>query len=510
MDHVASEATRRLITRLAIASIVPVGMLVVAMAMKPMWRDEFWSLYFSEPRFSLGELLADRMRYETHPPLYFTFLRMWREFGDSDTWIRALALPFLAVGFLGAWQLGRGRKELALFLLMCIGSYWVIYYVTEARPYTLLFMLCAWLTLIYARMLEDRPLSPIWYGLFVLVGAAASLSHYFGALWVGCAGLATGIAMLMRGRPGALFAIGVASIMAVAPLVYWLVISYPMLGERGGNPPPDSEEWMTFLNQLQRGLTVKLLGSNLALTCLFFAGVAALWRRKDTLDRVILWSTLLFIALSAALDLFYSPMIKERSFTPMIPALILLMSRAVLSVDPERKWAKRFMVAAPIVAAVSPFLFVPEYFKDREKLGEFRALMAREGEACSGATIPAFMRERWNDDAYQREVIDRQLRQALPEGVAPPRVISAARATGPVEPHPGCRVRAFALTMKPGGAEESTDARAALMRIGIDVAQLEELRFGKGRTLLWVEGERPLAPNGPAQAPTEAPAAEPQ
>lgn len=481
-----SEPLRRFVVRMAWASLVPIGMLLLAMALKPMWRDEFWSFYFSEPRFSMFELWGDRMRYESHPPLYFTLLRLWRGIADTELWIRALAVPIVLVGALGAYLIGRGRREIGLYLLVCVGSYWLIYFATEARPYLLLFMLSAWLTLIAAKLLDNPNASPLWYLLWIVVGAAIGLTHYPAAVWLGCIGLAVGIGFLAQRRPGAFFAIGIASAIALAPVLYWLLaLSVPLIGHGGGLGAPGADQWQSFLTQFSRGLTVKLLGSNLAITCLVFAGIVALWRSKSVLDRVIVGSALLFVAATAALDLFYAPMMRERSFMAMIPSLLLLMTRAVLSVDPERPWARRFLVAAPIVAAISPFLFIPEYFKDREKLGELRAYVASEAGDCAGSPVVAFMRGSWGHDIYPREVIDRQMRMAVPG--RQPLILAPREVTGALSHNPGCRLRGIALTLRPGYREHHDAALAALREAGLDPNRLEELRFGKGRNMLWVE-----------------------
>lgn len=58
-----------------------------------------------------------------------------------------------------------------------------------------------------------------------------------------------------------------------------------------------------------------------------------------------------------------------------------------------------------------------------------RALIGAEAPACAGSPVLAYMRERWNDDTFQREVIERQLRQATPTGVAPVRIVSATDPT---------------------------------------------------------------------------------
>ncbi len=497
-----SEALRRFLKRMAWATIVPVGMMIVAMVLKPMWRDEFWSLYFSEPRFGLMELINGRMHWETHPPLYFIFLTVWRDVMDNAVWIRMLALPFLIVGVIGAYLLGRGRRELALFLMLCAGSYWVIYFATEARPYTLLFVVSAWSTLVIVKLM-DRQASPFWFVLWAITGALVGMTHFFGALWVGCTGLAAGIGFLAQRRYTAFVAIGVASILAILPLAYWLYVSMPMLGERGGNAAPPPDEWQRFMTQLMRGLTVKLLGSNLAITCAAFAGVGALLRKRTALDLVLLGGAFLFVLLSAGLDIFWSPMIKERAFLPMIPALIFVMARAVLSVDADRPWARRFLVAAPVMAVISPFLFIPEYFKDREKLLDLHAYLRTEVGDCAGSPVVAYMRERWGENTFMREVIDREMRLALPG--REPHVYAPEDVTGTLTPNPSCRLRAIALLMLPGESDDRpqgrTEAREALRRAGVDPETLQEVRFGKGRNVLWITPATPESPPAPASAP---------
>lgn len=495
------EQMQRFIRRMAWATLVPVGMMIAALVLKPMWRDEFWSLYFSEPRFGLMELINGRMHWETHPPLYFIFLTVWRDIMDNAVWIRMLALPFLAVGVIGAYLLGRGRRELALFLMLCAGSYWVIYFATEARPYTLLFVVSAWSTLVIVKLM-DREASPLWFALWAITGALVGMTHFFGALWVGCTGLAAGIGFITQRRYGAFVAIGIASIIAILPLAYWLYVSMPMLGERGGNAAPPPDEWQRFMTQLMRGLTVKLLGSNLAITCAAFAGLGLLLRKRGAVDLVLLGGALLFVLFSAGLDIFWSPMIKERAFLPMIPALIFVMTRAVLSLDPARPWAKRFLAAAPIVAVISPFLFIPEYFKDREKLLELHAYLRTEAGECAGSPVVAYMRERWGENTFMREVIDREMRLALPG--REPRVYAPEEVTGPLAPNSGCRLRAVALLMLPGEDDNRpqgrAEAREALRRAGVDPDGLEEVRFGKGRNVLWVVPDTASAPGAESSA----------
>ena len=69
---------------------------------------------------------------------------------------------------------------------------------------------------------------------------------------------------------------------------------------------------------------------------------------------------------------------------PMIPALLLFMARAILSVDPNKPWARRFMIAADCrhhqpVPVHSGILQRPG------KLPQFSGYMATEAGDCTNA-----------------------------------------------------------------------------------------------------------------------------
>lgn len=210
--------------------LVGIGLRVVAANRPGLWADEIFSLAMAtghglehpavEADSTLGDFVEPRSarpprafrRYvqhdtppagprrvvravlmsDTSPPLYYVFLNGWaRVFGTGDAalrlfsaWWAVLCLPLI-------WLLGRDldgpRTAWSAAVLFAL-SPMALYYSAEGRMYSLLwfFALClAWLT---HRI--SRGDSQVWHTvLWVLVGAAGLLTHYFFLfVWIGCAG----------------------------------------------------------------------------------------------------------------------------------------------------------------------------------------------------------------------------------------------------------------------------------------------------------------------------------
>lgn len=127
---------------------------------------------------------------DTSPPLYYLLLWIWTQVaGTSDVGLRSLsvfwALACFPLLYVLAYEIG-GRAAtlpaLALFALSPLS----IYYSTEGRMYSLLWFLAAglaWLTL----KLNQRGRNTVLLVLWVLLGAAGMLTHYFYAfIMLGC------------------------------------------------------------------------------------------------------------------------------------------------------------------------------------------------------------------------------------------------------------------------------------------------------------------------------------
>jgi len=51
----------------ALATLVPVIMMMTAMWFKPLWRDEYFSLFYSDPQQNLSYLSRERWNIDAHP-----------------------------------------------------------------------------------------------------------------------------------------------------------------------------------------------------------------------------------------------------------------------------------------------------------------------------------------------------------------------------------------------------------------------------------------------------------
>lgn len=489
LDGTAFSAT--VLQRLTWATAVPALMMLVAMVMKPAWRDEFWTLYLTDPAgggqpFSIEGLHLDF----GHPPLYPALMYLWRFASSSEIWARGFSLAVLVAGFLVVRQLWRGRPELVWFLLMCAGSYWIVYFATEIRSYVLLFVLCAISVVVAARAIEDKRETVMWAAVWCCLGITLGLTHYFGALWVACLGLCVGLTHLQRKSPVGFFAWGVASAAALVPVALWISASFHdatpdaiFADTEGGS----GNALAGGAEQFLRGLFVKLIGSNVALAVAAVLGAAALLRRREPIDLALLGAVVLMVLISFALQVFWLPLVKERSFIVIMPALIFVGARAITSLATSSLWGRRALLAAPYVAAITPFAFIPEYFKDREVIGEVATLLRTQGEGCSGAPVVAFFSGGKELEGLHRWVSERIVKDALPGGVPPPVLINADT----MEPQSAgrlvsaCKIRAVAFVMPRNAGPEHERAKAALRRAGVPIEALVEHRFGKMRQLVY-------------------------
>ncbi|MDX2236882.1 MAG: hypothetical protein NW203_04885, partial [Hyphomonadaceae bacterium] len=123
-----------------LALLIAAATLLAGVFLRPLWRDEYWALYFSGAELSLADAISLRMVRDVHPPFYFTLLHFWRAVTDAEIWARVFNLVALPLAAAAVWALGRARRdETLLFLFLCAGSYWVIYFGVEVRMYALVF-----------------------------------------------------------------------------------------------------------------------------------------------------------------------------------------------------------------------------------------------------------------------------------------------------------------------------------------------------------------------------------
>lgn len=466
--------TDRDIKRIAMATLIPLAILLLGLYLRPVWRDEIWALYMTQPDLEFDGITANIAR-NVHPPFYFYLLAAWRSVFDGIMAAKTLNLILLGLGFFAARRIGRYHpRQTWLFLLICGGSYWLIYFSPIIRPYLLMFVTNAFLALVTARLLSKPALEARWLILWTLLGAVACLTHPFNLVWVAFCGLFMGIAFLRSGNSKAFILMGFASAMALTGQLIWMVTTADAMGV-----PPSEHVTMASragygANQFFRGLTTKLAGSNLALAALFIMSFPALIRRREKTDTVLLSAIAASVIAIFVIHITIIPIIKERSFMIIMPALLLLMTRSLL-IDKDGVWRARLIKAMPIVIAISPLLFAGEYLKDRERISEVRAVF--DSKTCPGATISAYYRYAPEGPDFAAYFTDYVL-----SGMS----LSAAEAKS-APSATACNVKAIAIGLPRGEKQAHAEARKTLRAAGINLDNLTENSFGKGRHLVYTQ-----------------------
>ncbi len=449
----------------ALATLVPVVMMLVAMWMKPLWRDEYFSLYYSDPQESLSFLMGERWSIDAHPPFYNPFLWAWSFISEYPFWQKCLSLLLAGLGALLAFRLIRpeDKRHLQVFLLTCLGSYWIIYFATEIRPYVLNFTLSALLSLIGMRLYKDeKPGVWLWIG-WLMIGIALSLTHYFGALWFACLGFVIGMMKLREKQQKSFAAIGLLTALGLIPVLFWIKFALGHMEFSG--VATDASFWEklgTGMHQFLRGLLIKTFGSNPLITLLGAGGLLAaiLGRRRD--HAVLLWAAILTVLCAFILHTVYIDMIKERAFIVIMPAILWILSGQLS--ETRNPLAK----IVPVITAIMPFLFISEYFKNKEEIPELLAAIDSYGPACESPDLFFYLRPDPPEDFYYwatQKLFDPDAdRELQPMGHFQDRG----------DP---CPVLAVAILLPKSDVAPLTPA---------DLYDLETRIFGKGRSVLWV------------------------
>ncbi len=464
--------------------MVPLIFMIVSLYARAIWRDEVWALYYTEPSLSLSET-TQRLYNNVHPPGYFYILHYWRMISNSIAWEKTLNLLFIIIGCFGARAIGAvDKKQTNVFLLLCAGSYWLIYFAAVIRPYTLMFVLASLSVLTLARILESKKSDSIlvWALVWAALGMLNALSHYFALVWIGLAGLFTGLVFLRQKRFSDFVIIGICSVLALAPSCLWIWASYSDIGYRPDRAPGTWDNFTYGLNQFMRGMTAKLIGSNPAAYLIGILSLGALWQLRKPLDFVLAASALATVLVIFIGHMTWMPLIKERAFMVIIPALILLIARAILTA-PQDKY-KKLWRALPIICALMPFLFVGEYFKDRERLNDVRTLFLQY-PACTRAPIYTFYRPFREGDGFSEYYTD----MAIPRNhLVEARLENAGMAKEIISAP--CPIKAIALGMPRGEKADHKKMRTAFKDMGLPLETLIETRLGKGRNVVYLAQEK--------------------
>lgn len=467
-------------------ALAALGVAIACLYIKPYWRDEIYSLYFSDPSLRIGSTLEERLTREVHPPLYYWLMNPWRAFDLGVTWARWFNVACLVVGGALAWVLGRDRpRETALFLVLMVSSFWATFFITEARQYVLAFVL-AGLCVLTLRRAFDSPRPLLWAPVWLIFCTLTMLSLYFAALYVGMLGGFGAIALFFRKSKAAGVAFLAATALACIPTALWVLRALPMNEATGLiiAHKPFATEWWPATEQVLRGLIIKTGLSNLAVTVAAFLVI----RQAPVERRALLWAifaaTMATILGAYAIHFGMGPWIKERGFMPMMAGIFFTFACLLAAAKFETKAQKFWIAAAPAFGLFTLAAGLPETTKDREDLRELRPVLTAALTPCQGSELIVWDQDdRPNFGVYYAQRLFASVARREDHGL----ILRDAATLSPSSPpawKPECPLRAIALAVGQTRGERRAVVRGDLAGVGLNLDLLSETVFG-GRHFLY-------------------------
>ena len=378
-----------------------------------LWIDEGETWAFArQPTVKdwLATLLANGAS-EAHTPLgMFSLWVGGRVFGEAEWQLRALNALWVAIGGVAIGRLGailRRRELLPLFL----AHPFVWYYANEARAYTLIICLSAWLLFLWVSIHETSALSTgkVWaIGFVATIGIASSLLFGFALMGFALALSATMLVRKIRLERRHLIPVAVTAVAMLPVIAYYLwtvsrgaaaaklwkvgtlnlaFMIYEWLGF-GGLGPPRHE--LRELARSANGLSGLLSDTRYLIPIAVLAAVYAallrpFWKlRRDSLaiiatGAVVLSSGMMFVTSIIAGFPFWG-----RHLAYLVPLILLLIVRAASQIADEFR-RRCLIVLLVLVLLVSSLCqrFLPNYGKDDYRSASRMAVAALR----SGKTV---------------------------------------------------------------------------------------------------------------------------
>lgn len=321
----------------------------------PLWLDEAYTGAIAiQP--SLSGLIQDCLR-ELGGPLYYALMWAWVKVAGAGN--LALRLPSLIFALLAPlWLLLRGHPDLRTRMTWAaLAALWVpgFYFATEARSYSLLFLLACVQVVFYQRLLREPSLrhAALWCG----VSALMILTHYHALILIGIQGLlflSVHRAAALRTWPAALLFV---------PAFAWMTVHLPLVLSFAN--PEVSWQKVLGLPELV-GFPTILLGDGWPLVPLLLAMAATfardgyLWLRRraawpfTVAETAAVGASLAAIAVVIAAGII-RPTFTPRYLIPFIPGLLLAF--AVWA----RRWSGRWNLLPALVVLTFTLIAAREF-----------------------------------------------------------------------------------------------------------------------------------------------------
>lgn len=357
---------------------------------QPLWLDESWSRWVSGHDWrGLRDAVA---AYETHPPFYYSLLKLWRSLvGSSAFDLRLLSvlagMAMIPAAWLCARQIGRLRAAFwASGLAMALAAFSpaLVAASRQARPYALFalaFAVALGAALFIVRSVPRSGRQRFWAWTAYAGGLEAVLwLHSLGALFAAtlAAALFLGLAIehrLRRELP-AFLAAHLAAALAYLP-AFLLILEQ----RRAWTSTWLRFSWRDVSGGLAEGLAFPGAG---ALLIFLFAGLGAaamLRSREDRPAALVLAATALLPAAATILvSAFSSPIFLARTLVPSALPLLLLAAAGIAAIENGRFRAAAGAALLILIGAASVALAArpPEEKWDRLSAWLDRHIGARE------------------------------------------------------------------------------------------------------------------------------------
>jgi len=335
---------------------------------RPLWLDEAYSAWFSSRSWHV--LWTEVPNYETHPPFYYSLLKVWRALaGDSALALRSLSWLFavaaIPVTIAAANELERQRPSrnplIRSGLTACLmaASPMLVLMGAEARPYPLLIFAYAVALLGVLRLIRefrDGPGETASWSMLVAGTEVGLWAHGLGVIYAVCIALALVPAWLHGVERRRL----TRGLMAAASITALYLPCLLMMARRAGDWGTGWLSWEPAMALQLLGLytiPVEVLTISSAVAALIMillakrAIVDGFEAKGWTADRAILllwWGPPLLVILISSLAM---PIFLPRTLTPTLVPAYLALAGAVARSSSSRE---RFALSAALAITIMP------------------------------------------------------------------------------------------------------------------------------------------------------------
>ena len=310
-------------------------------ASEPLWLDEAYSAYAAAKGFDF--LWNVVPQYETHPPFYYSLLRIWTLIvGDSLVGLRSLGavcgVATLATTAIAAREVSRtsrldentGRALIVIAVLLAALMPTLVLMTREVRPYPVLILVysiaIAALFRTSWRIDQGGQLAGVSYGIYLLAVAVALWLHNLGVLFGAALGLALIVScyrstwskrdwLVLVGGHLAVFLLWLPAILILADQApTWISSTWLKF------PPGNLFNGVVMLYTVPR--TLSIIAASLLLGLAIVHGVRS--ERRRTIGALLILA-LMPVIVSLTVSATIAPIFITRTMTPVIvPALIVL------------------------------------------------------------------------------------------------------------------------------------------------------------------------------------------